>query len=246
MTRRGALVGVLAAAVLVVGGMPAHAAPLEENAGSRVIGRSVDDRPIVARHLGSPDAPVQLVVIGQLHGNEPGGRRVVERLSRSSIPDGVGLWLLTSVNPDGARAGTRMNARRVDLNRNFPDDWRRAGRGTDQWSGSRAASEPETRAVMRFLLREQPTAVLGYHQAYDVVDISHRRSRPAGRQLARWMGEQARVVGCTGPCHGTMTQWVDAELKAVALTVELDRRVSGAEADRAAAAVLRLGQWLGR
>ena len=54
------------------------------------------------------------------------------------------------------------------------------------------------------------------------------------------------MVGCTGPCHGTMTQWVDAELQAIALTVELDRRVSGAEADRAAAAVLRLGQWLGR
>ncbi len=88
--------------------------------------------------------------------------------------------------------------------------------------------------------------MLGYHQAYDVVDISHRRSRAAGRQLARWMGEKARVVGCTGPCRGTMTQWVDAELGAIALTVELDRRVSGAEADRAAAAVLRLGQWLGR
>ena len=57
---------------------------------------------------------------------------------------------------------------------------------------------------------------------------------------------QRRVVRCTGPCHGTMTQWVDAELGAIALTVELDGRVSGAEADRAAAAVLRLGQWLGR
>ena len=200
----------------------------------------------MARHVGSLDAPVQLVVIGQLHGNEPGGRSVVDRLSGARIPAGVGLWLITSVNPDGARAGTRVNARRVDLNRNFPDDWRSAGRRTDQWSGPRAASEPETRAVVRFLRSVRPTAVLGYHQAYDVVDISHPRSRPAGRQLARWMGERARVVGCTGPCHGTMTQWVDAELGAIALTVELDRRVSGAEADRAAAAVLRLGQWLGR
>lgn len=243
MRARRIVVAALAAATVLVGGAPAQAA---EPGDRRVIGRSVDDRPIVARHVGSLDAPVQLVVIGELHGNEPGGRTVVDRLSRAGIPDGVGLWLIRSINPDGARAGTRGNARRVDLNRNFPDGWRSAGRGTSQWSGPRAASEPETRAVVRFLRRVQPTAVLGYHQDYDVVDISHPRSRPAGRQLARWMGEQARIVGCTGPCHGTMTQWVDAELGAIALTVELDGRVSAAEANRAAAAVLRLGQWLGR
>ncbi len=249
MTGRGLLVALVAAVTVMVGGIPAQgaqAATPAEPTERRVIGRSVDDRPIVARHLGSLDAPVQLVVIGQLHGNEPGGRKVVDRLTRSRIPEGVGVWVLTSVNPDGARAGSRVNARLVDLNRNFPHDWRKQGRRTDQWSGPRAASEPETRAVMRFLRRVRPAAVLGYHQAYDVVDISHPRSRPAGRQLARWMGERARVVRCTGPCHGTMTQWVDAELEAIALTVELDRRVSTAEAARAAAAVLRLGQWLGR
>lgn len=246
MTARGVIVGLLAAAGILGGGMPALASTPAEHADRRVIGTSVDGRPIVARHVGSLDAPVQLVVIGQLHGNEPGGREVVARLARSRIPDGVGVWLVSSMNPDGARAGTRVNARLVDLNRNFPADWRAAGARTDQWSGPRAASEPETRAVMRFLRTVRPTAVLGYHQAYDVVDISHRRSRTAGRQLARWMGEQARVVGCTGPCRGTMTQWVDAELGAIALTVELDGRVSDAEAGRAAAAVLRLGKWLGR
>jgi succinylglutamate desuccinylase len=246
MRARVIVVAAIAAATVIVGGVPAQAAAPAEPGDRQVIGRSVDDRPIVARHVGSLDAPVQLVVIGQLHGNEPGGRKVIDRLSRARIPDGVGMWLITSVNPDGARAGTRVNARRVDLNRNFPDDWRAAGRRTDQWSGPRAASEPETRAVVRFLRSVQPTAVLGYHQAYDVVDISHRRSRPAGRQLARWMGERAEVVGCTGPCHGTMTQWVDAELGAIALTVELDSRVSAVEAGRAAAAVLRLGTWLGR
>ncbi len=79
---------------------------------------------------------------------------------------------------------------------------------------------------MRFLTRERPDAVLSLHQAYDVVDISHRRGREAGRKLARWMGERARVVGCAGPCHGTMTQWIDRSLRTIALTVELDRSVS--------------------
>jgi succinylglutamate desuccinylase len=210
-----------------------------------VIATSPDGRPIIARHIGAPDAPVQLVVIGQMHGSEPGGRDVVAELASRPIPDGVGMWLIVSMNPDGAARGTRANARGVDLNRNFPEDWARSARGTF-WPGPRPSSERETRGMVRFLTAVRPTAVLSFHQAFDLVDISHPRSRAAGRMLARLMGERAEVVRCSGPCHGTLTQWVDRRLEAIALTVELDRRVSGAEADRAAAAVLRLGQWLGR
>ncbi len=221
---------------------PAHAGPVTE---SRVIGTSEQGREIVARHLGDPAAPVQLVVLGQMHGNEPGGRKVVRELAGRELPAGVGLWLITSMNPDGARRGTRGNADGVDLNRNFPRSWRPGSQGT-YWPGPRAASEPETRAVMRFLREVRPTAVLSFHQAYDVVDISQPLSREAGLQLARYMGEQARRVGCPGPCHGTMTQWIDRELRTIALTVELDGQVSDREAATAATAVLRLGRWLGR
>lgn len=235
-----------AAAVVVLAlgwAPPVQAAPPDE---SRVIATSVDGRPIVARHYGAPDAPVQLVVLGQMHGSEPGGRKVTADLAAADLPSGVGMWLVTSMNPDGHRAGTRVNARGVDLNRNFPEDWKQAGRGGIFWSGGRAASEPETRGMMRFLASVQPDAVLSFHQAYDVVDITHERSRPAGRQLAAWMGERAQVVGCSGPCHGTLTQWVDGVLGTVAITVEMDDRVSAAEARRAAGAVVRLGEWLGR
>lgn len=236
------------AAVLLVlgGGAPAAAAPGEPADERRVIATSVEGRPIVARHYGSAEAPVQLVVLGQMHGSEPGGREVTDLLASRAVPEGVGLWIVTSMNPDGHRRDTRVNARGVDLNRNFPQDWKRQGRGSIFWSGPRAASEPETRGMVRFLEAVQPDAVLSFHQAYDVVDITHPRSRPAGRQLARWMGEEARVVPCGGPCRGTLTQWVDRQLGAIAITVELDDRVSRAEARRAAEAVLRLGSWLGR
>lgn len=211
----------------------------------RVIATTSQGREIVARHYGATDAPVQIVVVGQMHGNEPGGRRVVTDLSSSAIPDGVGVWLIMSLNPDGSARGTRANAHGVDLNRNFPFGWDRGSRGT-YWPGPKAGSEAETRGMMRFLSAVRPTAVLSFHQAYDVVDISHARSRAAGRQLARYMGERASRVGCAGACHGTMTQWIDHELKTIAITVELDKAVSGAEAKRAATAVLRLGRWLGR
>lgn len=210
----------------------------------RVIATTSRGREIVARHYGALDAPVQLVVIGQMHGSEPGGRKVVTKLASRPIPDGVGLWLVVSMNPDGNARGTRANAEGVDLNRNFPFRWSRGSRGT-YWPGPKAASEAETRGMMRFLSAVRPTAVLSYHQAFDVVDISRKRSRAAGRQLARYMGERTSAVGCNGICRGTMTQWIDHELRTIAITVELDHRVSRAEARRAATAVLRLGRWLG-
>jgi hypothetical protein len=236
------------AGVLALGAMavaPAQAAPASER---RVIGYSEEGRPIVARFHGDPNGPVQLVVLGQMHGSEPGGRKVVAELAGLAdrrIPAGVGVWLISTMNPDGARRGSRANADGVDLNRNFPLSWRPGSRGT-YWPGPRAASEPETRAMMRFLRDVRPTAVLSFHQAFDVVDISQPLSRPAGRQLARYLGVEARRVGCPGPCHGTMTQWIDAELGTIAITVELDDHVSDREAATAATAVLRLGRWLGR
>jgi protein MpaA len=210
----------------------------------RVIATSVEGREIVARHYGALDAPVQIVAIGQMHGSEPGGRKVIQALSSRPVPAGVGLWLIVTMNPDGDHVGHRANAHGVDLNRNFPSDWR-AGTHGSFWPGRHAGSEPETRGMVRFLTRVRPTAVLSYHQSFDVIDIGHPRSARAGRQLARWMGEQARPVPCSGPCHGTLTQWVDGTLSTIAMTVELDHRVSDAEAARAATAVLRLGTWLG-
>lgn len=235
----GVVVVAALATATVLPAAPAHA--LDQY----VIGHSVQGRAITVGHVGAVDAPVQLVVIGQMHGNETGGRKVISVLESAVIPEGVGIWLIRSMNPDGYAADRRTNAHAVDLNRNFPRNWRRHGAGTDQWSGRHAASEPETRAVRRFLARIRPTAVISYHQAYDLIDITHPRSRQAGRLLAGWMGERAAAVPCRGPCHGTLTQWVDSVLERVALTVELDDRVSDSEAQVAAAAVLRLGTWLG-
>jgi protein MpaA len=235
------------ALVVLAGPAVATTTPTGQPANDRrVIAHSVDGTEIVARHYGALDAPVQLVVLGQLHGSEPGGQEVVRELAGRPVPDGVGMWLIVTANPDGDRRHTRANAHGVDLNRNFPSGWQGSRSRSLYWPGPKAASEPETRGLVRFLTRVKPTAVLSYHQAFDLVDITHERSRAAGRRLAAWMGEKAAIVTCAGPCHGTMTQWVDGELKAIAITVELDHHVSAAEARKAATAVLRLGTWLGR
>lgn len=243
------LVAIATTVGLMIGALAASTTPAaaQEANDRRVVATSVGGREIVARHYGAMDAPVQLVVVGQMHGSEPGGRRVVRQLTAATPPEGVGMWLILSLNPDGAKAGRRTNNDGVDLNRNYPTLWLQNGAGTLFWSGPGPASEPETRGMMAFLDEVRPTALISYHQAMNAVDTSHKRSRPAARQLARYMGMQAVAVPCALPqCHGNLTQWVDRELQAIAITVELDRSVSKDEARRAATAVLRLGSWLGR
>jgi protein MpaA len=230
-------------ALLALLGMGAGAAAGETTSGPEVIGRSVQGRAITAVHLGADDAPVRLVVIGQMHGDEPAGRRVVAALAGMVPAAQVQLWLVPTLNPDGAAASRRTNAHRVDLNRNFPEGWARTQRSI-YFSGPRASSEPETRAAMAFLERVQPTAVLSFHQAFARVDNTQVRSRAAAAQLSRLIGLPAGTVSCPSRCRGTMTGWIDASLEAIAITVELRSRVSSASAAHAARAVLGLGSWL--
>jgi protein MpaA len=67
-----------------------------------------------------------VLVVGCIHGNEPAGIAIAQRLERSS-PRGVDLWIVPVLNPDGRAADTRGNTHGVDLNRNFPWHWRPLG-----------------------------------------------------------------------------------------------------------------------
>src|SRR5215216_1894113 len=178
----------------------APAAPAQ-SAGWETIGHSQHDRPIRALRVGSPRARVKLLVVGQVHGNEPAGRAVIARLRSARPPRGTALWLVDDANPDGSAGGTRHNANGVDLNRNFPYRWQ-AQDGVYE-SGSGPASEPETQVMQRFIERERPRVTLWYHQALRMVVKSTgdpvlerlyaSRSGLARRSLPRY--------------HGTAVSW---------------------------------------
>src|SRR3712207_5325027 len=115
-------------------------------AATMLAGYSVQGSPITAVRSGAADAPRTVLVVGVIHGNETAGRAVVRSLRHTTPPAGVQVWTVASLNPDGEGAGTRQNARGVDLNRNFPTRWKTAGRPWDVfYPGPSAASEPETR-----------------------------------------------------------------------------------------------------
>ena len=59
-------------------------------------------RPLEVTRAGDPEAPVRVLVVGSIHGNETAGHAVVARLRELEPPPGVQLWLVRTMNPDGA------------------------------------------------------------------------------------------------------------------------------------------------
>ena len=138
-----------------------------------VLGYSAEHRPIVAFHIGDPDNARRILVVGCIHGNEPGGIAIARQLVTSAPVAEVDLWVVPDLNPDGVRAHQRGNARGVDLNRNFPYRWRSLGRRGDlHYAGPRPLSEPESQLAAALIKRVRPTLGIWFHQALAVVDDS--------------------------------------------------------------------------
>lgn len=183
-----------------------------------VIGHSVRHRPIVAYELGEkgPGIPTVLIV-STMHGNERQIQQIPEALRDGRRIHGIDLWVVPVMNPDGLHANTRQNARGVDLNRNFPTHWVHT---TGHYgSGPKPASEPETRAMMRFLKRIRPDRVISFHQPLDGVDLDSRRPG-FSHKVSRALHLPVSHVTCGGVCGGTMTQWFEAHFPGTAITVE--------------------------
>jgi len=192
---------------------------------SLVIGHSAQGRELRAERVGAADAPVQVLVVGDVHGDEPAGEAIVRALRAVSL-DGVAFWLVRTANPDGRAAHTRGNARGVDLNRNFPYRWARGARGT-YYPGRAAGSEPETQAIMRLVKRVRPRLALYYHQHLGItvrargVDASLQRlyARRSGLPLRSLPNYHGTAIGWENRLVGDGTAFV-VELKAGAAPVQ--------------------------
>ena len=209
-------------------------------AGAETYGESAAGRPLEVQRAGDPAAPVRVLVVGSIHGNEPAGHAVVRRLRRLAPPAGVQLWLVERANPDGVQAGTRQNARGVDLNRNFPFRWAGGGRPFDTYfPGPRPASEPETRALQSLVADVRPDLTLYYHQHMRLVVLPRGADRAPVRAYARRVGLPARRLP---RYHGTAISWQNHRAPGTtAFVVELPAgTLSPGAADRHARAVLAI------
>ncbi|WP_309233314.1 hypothetical protein [Conexibacter sp. W3-3-2] len=91
----------------------------------------------------------------------------------------------------------------MDLNRNFPGDWRAGPRGR-YFPGPRAASEPETRWVQRLVRAVRPDVTVWLHQPYGLVHLTPGADRRLVRAYARRVRLPARGLPRS---RGTATGW---------------------------------------
>jgi len=201
------------------------------------IGTSAGGRKIVAYRAGESGKPV-VVVTATMHGEEDFGQYVVRGLMEGRKIEGVDLWLVPVLNPDGLAKDRRWVAHHVDLNRNFPN--RFVVRAN---SGPKASSAKETRVIMTFLARVQPTYLVSWHQPLYGVDSYRVKDKALIKRLSSGLKLPVKSLNCHGSCHGTMTGWYNANHGGAAITVEYGstarslKRMKGRDADAVLAAV---------
>jgi len=204
-----------------------------------VIGYSVKNRPIEVFRFGTGKKE-RMIVAGIHGGNEWNTIALADEmidyviLHPETIPADTTLYILRSLNPDGEAVGHsadgRANAHGVDLNRNFEVNWKSSWKTEGCWSelpisaGSAPGSEPETQALMKFLLARHVDALVSYHSAGLGIFPSGDPPDPASISLAQAISKASgyRYPPVDTGCEytGALVDW--AQLHGVtAVDVEL-------------------------
>lgn len=167
--------------------------------------RSVKGRTIYTRDLGPVAAPLRVLVVGAMHGDELSSASLaLHWLHLAQLEAAPIYWrFIPALNPDGlfGRPARRMNAHGVDLNRNFPTpNWARESvaywekkvrKDPRRWPGKSALSEPESRFLFEQMQSFRPDLVVSIHAPYGVLDFDG--PVPAPTRLGRLHLEQLGV-----------------------------------------------------
>jgi protein MpaA len=187
-----------------------------------VFGHSVSGKPLRAYVFG--DGPNTTMIFGAFHNNEPASAAVVGMLREylETTPaewEGRTIVLVPVTNPDSVRRQSRLNANGVDLNRNFPATWQPAAFAARYNPGPKAASEPETRAVMQLVEKFAPSKIVSIHQPFHCLNWNGGK----GRVLAEAMSVHNRypITGDIGyPTPGSFGSYAEQQGIAI-VTLEM-------------------------
>ena len=182
------------------------------------IGNSVLGRPIERVVIGG--GQLNILLLASIHGNEAAGTPLLNKLVRKlkespELLDGRRVIVLPMVNPDGVAANQRLNARGIDLNRNFPAE----NRKNTKLYGLEALSEPEAVAIFRTIESFLPSHIVTLHQPLNCVDFDG----PA-RDLAATMSAVCPLpVKKLGSRPGSLGSYGGVTLGIPTITFELPR-----------------------
>lgn len=183
--------------------------------------RSVQGRTLWGADVPSAGAPLRVLVLGGIHGDEMSSVSLVHHwigLARQGVADmpyGVHWRFVPSLNPDGlfAHPSKRVNAHGVDLNRNFPtpnwsrdakDYWeQRTRRDPRRWPGKTALSEPESKYVVEQMAQFKPQLIVSVHAPFGVLDFDGPTVPPSrlGRLYLDQVGIYPGSLGNYGGVH---------------------------------------------
>jgi len=118
---------------------------------------------IYSIELGESEKPTLL--LAGFHGNRHGGSDLAVRLAKYlyANPDVLQkkVIIIPVINPDGLLAGEAVNNNGVNIERNFPaKDWSPVYEDKEHFPGNEAASEMETRALLKIIYESDPEKII--------------------------------------------------------------------------------------
>lgn len=183
--------------------------------------RSVRGQTLWKRDVKPDDVRQRVLVIGAIHGDELSSASLalhwIRLAEETSAPWSQAIhWrFIPALNPDGllATPPSRVNARGVDLNRNFPTpNWQRdAGvywekrtrKDPRRWPGPTPLSEPESRYLHEEMQSFKPDLIVSIHAPYGVLDFDGPSVPPSrlGRLYLDQVGIFPGSLGNYGGVH---------------------------------------------
>jgi hypothetical protein len=236
----------MSALAVLIGAAVVRPQSQSETAKYAVVGKSVRGRLIHSASIGK--GKKRVLVLAGIHGDERAtavlAKALIASLSRDPIPDGPTVTIVSEVNPDGLVDFTRVNASRVDINRNFPAaSWRSEFTDELRFPGKEPASEPETRAMIDLLKRNPPDVLITLHAALGCMNWDG-----PGEEIAAFMAginsyELCPYLGYETP--GSLGSYAGVDLRIPTVTIELrdipDGEVVAENLPALRAALIRFG-----
>ncbi len=201
------------------------------------IGTSNAGRSITAYKFGN--GPTKILYIGATHGDELSSKYILDswindlEANYAKIPSSKTIIVIPVINPDGALAGTRVNGRNVDLNRNFPiANWKSDVIMPDKkllvgGGGSAPLSEPESKALADYTASLAPRLVLTYHSKGGMVVANEAGDSVAiaqnyGKSTRFWATAESKLgTAFAYDTTGAYENWLAEKLSIPGLLIEL-------------------------
>lgn len=165
------------------------------------------------------------MILGGVHGDEPEGVVAAWGLLKtlmSKFDYKLNLTLVPEFNLDGIIDKTRMNANKVDLNRNLPTkDWSPEARSPRYNPGPHPLSETENQGLVQFLKDHKVKFITSLHSWEPMININGNCEEEA-QVLAKMTGYKIeKDIGY--PTPGSLGTYAGFEQNIPTITYEIQR-----------------------